>query len=160
MAYVFNFGVGSTCGNGVISYVCAYTLMLLENRILGHLMRNLWKTAGGLHQRPQAMDPGMWLNMANVKSPSIIENRAYEKLILDYKRYSHKFLLVTQKHAAIFVWKNNSKFFAVRLGPWWTILWGWVAMILSLRCMLQIPPENGMINTQAPLSDFISEHIS
>ena len=42
---------------------------------------------------PAAIDPGMWLNMANVKTPYLadLELESMKKFILDYKRYSQKF---------------------------------------------------------------------
>ena len=41
---------------------------------------------------PLAMDPGMWLNMVNVKPPYLVdlEVDSMKKFILDYKRYSQK----------------------------------------------------------------------
>ena len=41
---------------------------------------------------PAAIDPGMWLNMVNVKAPylSDLELESMTKFILDYKRYSQK----------------------------------------------------------------------
>ena len=39
-----------------------------------------------------AMDPGMWLNMVNVKPPYLVdlEIESMKKFILEYKRYSQK----------------------------------------------------------------------
>ena len=41
---------------------------------------------------PAAIDPGMWLNMVNVKAPylSDLELESMKKFILDYKRYSQR----------------------------------------------------------------------
>ena len=41
---------------------------------------------------PLAMDPGLWLNMVNVKPPylSDLEIKSMKKFILEYKRYSQK----------------------------------------------------------------------
>jgi len=41
---------------------------------------------------PLAMDPGMWLNMVNVKPPYLVdlEVDSMKKFILEYKRYSQK----------------------------------------------------------------------
>ena len=41
---------------------------------------------------PAAIDPGMWLNMVNVKPPhfSDLEVESMNKFILDHKRYSQK----------------------------------------------------------------------
>ena len=41
---------------------------------------------------PLALDPGMWLNMVNVKPPYLadLEIESMKKFVLDYKRYSRK----------------------------------------------------------------------
>jgi hypothetical protein len=41
---------------------------------------------------PMVMDPGMWLNMVNVKPPQLadLEIESMKKFILEYKRYSQK----------------------------------------------------------------------
>ena len=41
---------------------------------------------------PAAIDPGMWLNMVNIKAPylSDLELESMKKFILDYKRYSQR----------------------------------------------------------------------
>jgi len=41
---------------------------------------------------PAAIDPGMWLNMVNVKPPQLsdLEVKSMKKFILDYKRYSQQ----------------------------------------------------------------------
>jgi len=41
---------------------------------------------------PLAMDPGLWLNMVNVKPPCLsdLEIESTKKFILEYKRYSQK----------------------------------------------------------------------
>ena len=41
---------------------------------------------------PLAMDPGLWINMVNVKPPflSDLEIESMKKFILEYKRYSQK----------------------------------------------------------------------
>ena len=41
---------------------------------------------------PAAIDPGMWLNMVNVKTPYLadLELESMKIFILDYKRYSQK----------------------------------------------------------------------
>jgi hypothetical protein len=41
---------------------------------------------------PLVMDPGMWLNMVNVKTPQLsdLEVESMKKFILDYKRYAQK----------------------------------------------------------------------
>jgi len=42
---------------------------------------------------PLTMDPGLWLNMVNVKPPYLLylEIESMKKFILEYKRYSQKF---------------------------------------------------------------------
>ena len=41
---------------------------------------------------PLAMDPGLWLNMVNVKPPNLLdlEIESMKKFILEYDRYSQK----------------------------------------------------------------------
>ena len=41
---------------------------------------------------PLAMYPGMWLNMVNIKPPSLVnlEIESMKKIILEYKRYAQK----------------------------------------------------------------------
>jgi hypothetical protein len=43
---------------------------------------------------PLAMDPGLWLNMVNVKPPYLLdlEIESMKNFILEYKRYSQKCL--------------------------------------------------------------------
>ena len=55
-------------------------------------VRVLQRIARGLAVAPQlALDPGMWLNMVNVKPPYLpdLEIESMKKFILEYKRYSH-----------------------------------------------------------------------
>ena len=41
---------------------------------------------------PDSINPGMWLNMVNVKPPDLadLETECMKKFILDYKRYGQK----------------------------------------------------------------------
>jgi hypothetical protein len=48
--------------------------------------------AAAIAAAPLVVDPGMWLNMVNVKTPQLsdLELESMKKFILDYKRYSQK----------------------------------------------------------------------
>jgi hypothetical protein len=54
-----------------------------------HQMQNL--AGNNAAVPPMALDPGMWLNMVNVKPPQLgsLEVEAMKKFILDYKRYAN-----------------------------------------------------------------------
>ena len=63
----------------------------------GEVVEEVVRVPRGRAQPPRAvpalaMDPGMWLNMVNVKPPYLVdlEVESMKKIILEYKRYAQK----------------------------------------------------------------------
>jgi len=98
---------------------------------------------------PLAMDPGMWLNIVNVKPPYLLdlEIDGMTNFILEYKCYAQKCPRVRSfVRCSKFCCKNTWTSCAVRPARKWRILCCWQAMNLSLPCyvcMLLILVESG-----------------
>ena len=76
---------------------------------------------------PLAMDPGLWLNMVNVKPPYLLdlEIESMKKFILEYKRYSQKCPRQLLRSMQQFVLEEHWKFSVAKQK--WSLkkLWGW-----------------------------------
>ena len=90
---------------------------------LGHLMWNKWLGCRWCRGRaqppravpPSAMDPGMWLNMVNVKPPYLVdlEIESMNIFILECKRYAQKFHRQLLRSMQQFVFEEMEDFMAL-----------------------------------------------
>ena len=95
-----------------------------------------------------AMDPGMWLNMVNVKPPYLVdlEIESMKKFILEYKRYAQKCPRQLLRSMQQFVLEEHLEIICSESGEEMEQFMELAQMILSPLCCVctqRTPVENG-----------------